>query len=129
MQHIFDAAPPGPVVIIGADIPGITRGLLAQAFRRLGRQDAVLGPARDGGYWLIGLRRRPRVLRPFAGVRWSSAHARADTLSNLEGRAVGLVATLGDVDDARDLAANRASIGRRVLPACPEAADEAQSTR
>jgi rSAM/selenodomain-associated transferase 1 len=116
MQRIFDCTPPGPVLIVGTDVPGITPAHIAQAFRRLGRHDAVFGPATDGGYWLVGLKRRPRVLRPFAGVRWSSQHALADTLANLEGCAVAFVATLSDVDDARGFAASAECFGRRVLP-------------
>ncbi|MGH6660397.1 MAG: DUF2064 domain-containing protein, partial [Rhodospirillales bacterium] len=65
----------------------------------LGRADAVFGPAADGGYWLVGLRRRPRRLRLFEGVRWSSEHALADTLANLGGRPHVLLETLEDVDD------------------------------
>jgi ribosomal protein L22 len=87
-----------------------------KAFALLGRYDAVFGPARDGGYWLVGLKRRPRVLRPFAGVRWSSAHTLADTLANLGGRRTALVATLSDVDDARGFVQTAAHLGRRVLP-------------
>ena len=86
-------------MIVGTDVPGIRPAHIAEAFRLLGRHDAVFGPATDGGYWLVGLRRRPRVLRPFANVRWSSPHALADTLANLEGRTVAFVATLSDVDE------------------------------
>jgi glycosyltransferase A (GT-A) superfamily protein (DUF2064 family) len=103
MQRLMDCAPPGPVVIIGTDIPDIARAHIAAAFRLLGRHDAVLGPAEDGGYWLVGLRRCPRILRPFGGVRWSSAHALGDTLGNLRGRSVALLPTLRDVDTAADL--------------------------
>ena len=121
MQRIFNCLPPGPVLIVGTDVPGIAPGHIAKAFHLLGRHDAVLGPATDGGYWLVGLRRRPRVLRPFAAVRWSSAHALADTLANLGGHTVAFVATLGDVDDGGGFAASAAYFGRRVspLPALP----------
>ena len=101
MQHIFDWKPPGPVVIVGTDVPAIRPAHIAEAFRLLGRHDAVFGPATDGGYWLVGLRRRPRVSCPFANVRWSSPHALSDTLTNLECRTVAFVATLSDVDGAR----------------------------
>jgi uncharacterized protein len=107
------------VVIVGTDVPRIAPADIARAFRRLGRDDAVFGPAEDGGYWLVGLMRRPRVLRPFADVRWSSPHALADTLANLDDRSVAFVATLADVDDARGLAANAAWFGRRVPPRIP----------
>lgn len=116
MQRVFDRAPIGPVLIVGTDVPGVTPAHIAQAFARLGSADAVFGPATDGGYWLVGLRRRPRVLRPFAGVRWSGPHALADTLANLAGRGVALAATLGDVDDAASYRAGAACAGRRVLP-------------
>jgi rSAM/selenodomain-associated transferase 1 len=103
MQRLCDRALPGPLVIIGTDIPDIEPAHIAAAFRLLGRHDAVLGPAQDGGYWLIGMRRRPRILRPFGGVRWSSAQALGDTLANLRGRSVAMVATLRDVDTFADL--------------------------
>ena len=103
MGRLLLTLPRGPVVIVGADIPGIARADVAAAFRALGSKDWVFGPAPDGGYWLIGARRRPRVELPFAGVRWSSEHALADTLANLEGRAVALLRPLTDVDEAADL--------------------------
>lgn len=116
LQRIMDELPPGPVVVIGSDVPQIEARHVAEAFRRLAGCDAVIGPSPDGGYWLIGLRRRPRRRRIFGGVRWSSAHARADTMSNLEGAAVRLLPVLGDVDEAADLAAHRSRLGRRILP-------------
>jgi len=114
MQRIMERMPPGPVVIVGTDVPGIEPAHIAEAFRRLGRHDAVFGPATDGGYWLVGLKRRPRLLHPFANVRWSSRHAHADTLANLAGRSVAFVMTLADVDDADDLRSNSACFGRRI---------------
>ncbi len=91
--------PPGPVVIIGSDIPDIAASDIAAAFRALGSKSAVFGPARDGGYWLVGLRRRPRFIDPFANVRWSSEHALADTLANLADKEVAMLRTLSDIDD------------------------------
>jgi rSAM/selenodomain-associated transferase 1 len=97
--------PPGPVVIVGADVPDVRPRHVARAFDLLGRHDAVLGPAEDGGYWLVGLRRRPAVRPPFEGVRWGGPHARADTVANLErrGMSVGFLETLSDVDTGADL--------------------------
>jgi uncharacterized protein len=116
MQRIMDRSAPGPVVIIGTDIPGLCAAHIRRAFHLLGGHDAVVGPATDGGYWLIGARRRPRVLRMFAQVRWSSRHALADTLKNLSDGSAAHVATLADIDSAEDMAANRRVIGRRILP-------------
>jgi uncharacterized protein len=76
----------------------------------------VLGPAHDGGYWLIGLRRSPRVLAPFAGVRWSGPHALADTLANLNGKRVLLAPTLRDVDTSEAYRDERVSAERLISP-------------
>jgi hypothetical protein len=93
--------PPGPVAIVGSDIPAIRPHHVAQAFAALGRHDFVFGPARDGGYWLIGARRRPR-LPPglLAGVRWSTGFALADSLATLPpGASAAMLEVLEDVDD------------------------------
>jgi len=104
MGRIFRKFPPGPVVIIGADIPGITAGHIARAFKALGDHDAVLGPAPDGGYWLIGLKRGRAVPKTlFADVRWSSPTTMADTLRGLSLGRVALIDTLHDIDTAQDL--------------------------
>ncbi|MGR3802757.1 TIGR04282 family arsenosugar biosynthesis glycosyltransferase [Marinibacterium profundimaris] len=96
-------AAPGPVCLVGADIPGITRAHVARAFRALRSNDMVFGPAPDGGYWLIGRSARPLPPGLFAGVRWSTEHALADTLRTLPDRRVALVDTLADVDEGSDL--------------------------
>ncbi|WP_425093059.1 TIGR04282 family arsenosugar biosynthesis glycosyltransferase [Tropicimonas sp. S265A] len=104
MGRVFRSLPPGPVVIIGADIPDIAPPHIAEAFNALGQADAVLGPAPDGGYWLVGLARRQAVpARLFDGVRWSTAHARLDTEASMFGLRIARVATLRDVDTAADL--------------------------
>jgi len=122
MQRLFAHLPPGPVVIVGSDIPAIRPAHIAAAFKLLGGADAVLGAARDGGYWLVGLKRSPRLLSPFAGVRWSSAYALADTVANLDGKRVAFAAMLSDVDAAEDYRRERASAAR-LIPArtagCP----------
>ena len=103
---------PGPVVIIGSDIPDITPGHIARAFRALGDHDAAFGPGADGGYWLVGLRRRPRAPDPFTAVRWSTEHALSDTLANLDGGTrVAMLEILEDIDDGQALVRWRA--GRR----------------
>lgn len=104
MARVFATLPPGPAVIVGSDIPALTPAHIAAAFGALGRAEAVFGPATDGGYWLVGLRRRPRVPRGlFQSVRWSSADALADTLAGLpRAMSLSLLETLSDVDDAAD---------------------------
>ncbi|MEP5762446.1 MAG: TIGR04282 family arsenosugar biosynthesis glycosyltransferase [Litoreibacter sp.] len=94
----------GPVCIIGADIPDIGRSEIARAFAALGGADAVFGPAPDGGYWLVGLKRTAAVPSGiFADVRWSSEHALADTEASLKGLRIAHVDVLRDVDTVRDL--------------------------
>ncbi|WP_339762165.1 TIGR04282 family arsenosugar biosynthesis glycosyltransferase [uncultured Sulfitobacter sp.] len=104
MARMLRGAPAGPVCVIGADIPGINRAEIAKAFHALGGHDAVFGPAPDGGYWLIGLK-RARAVPPglFDGVRWSSEHALADTIATLPDHRIAQVATLQDVDTIDDL--------------------------
>ena len=100
--------PPGPVVVIGSDIPEIQARHIKNAFVALEKKQVVLGPAADGGYWLVGLRRRPCPpgrLRPalFGQVRWSTAHALEDTLAGLDRRySVAHIDRLQDVDDQAD---------------------------
>jgi uncharacterized protein len=104
MARMLRGAPAGPVCVIGADIPGITRTEIAKAFQALGGHDAVFGPAPDGGYWLIGLK-RARAVPPglFDGVRWSSEYALADTIATLPDHRIAKIATLQDVDTIDDL--------------------------
>lgn len=104
MAHLLALPQKGPVVIIGGDIPGVRRHHIADAFAKLGRNRAVFGPATDGGYWLVGLKRTtppPRGI--FRGVRWSTEHALADTLATMPGYSPAFAATLQDVDTATDL--------------------------
>ena len=103
MGRLLLTLPRGPVVIIGSDVPGIMPADIAAAFAALGDKDWVFGPAPDGGFWVIGARRRPRIVLPFQDVRWSSEHALDATLKNLKGAGVSLLRSLADVDEAKDL--------------------------
>ena len=104
MRSALAFCPPGPVVLIGADIPAVEARHIAEAFRLLGKYDIVFGPAADGGFWLVGARRVPRLPPLFGTVRWSGPHALADVLANLPRRvSVGFAARLDDVDDAAAL--------------------------
>lgn len=117
MQKVVEELSPGPVVIIGSDIPGITPRLVAGAFRELGRADIVLGPAPDGGYWLIGFKRSPRIPKVLENVRWSHPETLNDTLRNTAGLRVRQIESLEDVDEPTDMTAFAGSTGRLILPA------------
>lgn len=113
MQHPMHVLPPGPVCVIGTDIPAIEVAHLRRAFFLLGSQDVVFGPAEDGGFWLVGQRRRSRLPAPYSGVRWSRPSTLADVLANIAGVRVGFTARLADVDSPDDLAGSHLLIGRR----------------
>jgi rSAM/selenodomain-associated transferase 1 len=104
MARLLKTPPPGPVIVVGGDIPGITPAVIAEAFRTLGAHDAVFGPATDGGYWLVGLKRAkapPASL--FKDVRWSTRAALHDSMATLPTHRIALVATLQDIDTVEDL--------------------------
>lgn len=104
MGRLLRSLPPGPAVVIGADVPGITRKRLARAFHALGTHDAVFGPAPDGGYWLIGLKRtHPVPTTLFQGVRWSTEHALSDTKATLGNLTIAEIDKLQDIDTIADL--------------------------
>ena len=90
------------VVIIGSDCPAIAVDDIEKASAALGTADVVLGPARDGGYWLIGLRQPQPSL--FKQITWSTDSVLKETLrrardSQLQ---VKLLRELADVDNQRD---------------------------
>lgn len=101
-----------PSALIGMDTPQVTGALLARCLAQLASADAVLGPAVDGGWWLLGLRDPTR-----ASVLASVPTSRADTAARTRAALVGAglrVATapvLRDVDTADD--------ARRVAAQCP----------
>ncbi len=96
------------VVIIGADCPKITPQVLCQAFDRLASCDLVLGPAADGGYYLIGLRRPApaELARLFSGIAWGSDRVLNQTLCRAANLSLSVfrLEMLSDVDRPEDLA-------------------------
>jgi len=96
-------APPGPVIFMGTDAPDIEKRHIQAAIHGLKRHDAVVGPASDGGFWLLGLRRGFVAAHPFDDVRWSSAHTLGDVVANLgAGAGILRLETLIDLDEAED---------------------------
>ena len=93
----------GGIIVIGTDCPALTPGHLRQAATALAEQDAVVIPAEDGGYVLLGLRQANAAV--FAGVAWSTPQVMAQTRARLA--AAGLrhaeFSPLFDVDRSSDL--------------------------
>ena len=90
------------VVVVGSDCPDILKEDVLSAFSALRAHDLCVGPALDGGYWLIGLSKPAGRL--FEGIRWSSSFTLRDTLAAAakENFSVSLLRTLSDVDEAAD---------------------------
>lgn len=97
------AAGMNQVVLIGIDCPDLNAQLMAEAFHALREYDLVLGPALDGGYYLIGLRRL--IPQLFTGIRWSTAEVLPQTLKIAQSLelAVAKLPWLSDVDCPEDL--------------------------
>ena len=97
------------IVIIGTDIPGITTAILKQAFESLHHQELVVGPARDGGYYLIGIHHGcwPKAKAMlFNKLPWGTDSVLSQTLAAAEKIGLNplLLETLDDVDRPEDLA-------------------------
>ncbi|MCC6748729.1 MAG: TIGR04282 family arsenosugar biosynthesis glycosyltransferase [Deltaproteobacteria bacterium] len=90
-------------VLVGCDLPGLSAELLRQAVAALSSHDLVLGPAHDGGYYLVGLRNRAPTL--FHDIPWGGPTVLERTLERARAAslAVALLAPLADVDRPEDL--------------------------
>ena len=95
-------------IVVGGDIPGLNRNIIVRAFQLLGQADVVIGPATDGGYYLIGLKSRAAEL--FQGIPWGTAEVFPETLrvAGDLGLTVGTMLAMADVDTADDLARMKA---------------------
>ncbi|HEX8674827.1 MAG TPA: TIGR04282 family arsenosugar biosynthesis glycosyltransferase [Longimicrobium sp.] len=100
------------VVIIGSDLPELSAALLRRAFDALESHPAVIGPARDGGYYLLGMRTMIEGL--FDGIPWSTTEVLARTLDRFRAAGIkpALLDTLSDADEVDDLPAGWAEWAR-----------------
>jgi hypothetical protein len=93
-------------IIIGSDCPFVGPQTIVDAAQRLLRHDLVLGPAEDGGYYLIGMKAEVNALALLgSGIRWSTQHALADTVANAQGLGLTMdqLPPFYDIDTAADL--------------------------
>lgn len=97
------------VLIVGTDCPGLSAVILEQAYAALATHDIVVGPAEDGGYYLLGMKALYEDI--FVGKSWSTDSVLTHTLADADrlGLTVAQLPTLRDVDDATDLAAWRST--------------------
>lgn len=117
-------------VVVGTNYPELDADILSAAFDALRTHDCVIGPARDGGYYLIGLRRLCRQI--FEGIAWGSAQVSEQTQRQAvaAGLTVHRLALLADVDEPRDLAVweqHRRPAISVIIPAINEAQTIAQT--
>ena len=113
MRRAFEAAfqeKAAAAVIVGSDIPGISAEIIQQAFEALHENDLALGPAQDGGYYLMGIRRTlaaQTYSRLFDGINWGSDNVLSQTLQIANGLELRLtlLECLADVDRPADLPA------------------------
>lgn len=91
------------VIIIGSDCPGLTPAHIHHAFESLERYDAVVGPAQDGGYYLLGLNGLYREI--FENKAWSTSSVFTDTMNSIDQLKLSckVMELLTDVDLEEDL--------------------------
>jgi len=90
-----------PVLLLGADVPDVTAAHLTGAAALLATHKLVIGPAEDGGYWLLGLARPMPEL--FEGIAWGTETVFAETLARAP-VPPALLPRLADLDRPQDLA-------------------------
>ena len=108
VEKNFSRKFPNPILLIGTDLPSISHCDLIQAIHILNHKDMVLGPANDGGYWLIGLSGKllnPLCTWPFSGINWGTDQVLQKTirLAILNQINFQLLQTKNDLDNISDL--------------------------
>ena len=93
----------GKAIIIGCDCPQLTTQIINHAFEQLDNCDVIIGPAEDGGYYLLGMKKLHEQL--FANIEWSTNKVLTETIKrcNENKLSYNLLPTLNDVDEENDL--------------------------
>lgn len=102
-ERLIDAGRDGPHIFFGADTPDLSVEIVCAAMAALAAHDIVIGPAEDGGYYLIGMKEaRPELMRDMA---WSTEQVFPETLRRCKamGLSVALMPVLADCDQPDDL--------------------------
>lgn len=89
------------IVLIGSDLYDLNPSLINEAFKKLIQNEVVIGPSKDGGYYLLGLKKGyPKIFR---NKKWGTSSVREDTLKDLENINVHSLALMNDIDVVEDL--------------------------
>ena len=96
------------IIFIGTDVPDLCKNDIISALSYLTKNEIVIGPAEDGGYWLIGFSKNilcPVISWPFAGIKWGSSLVLKETLrkAKIEGVRYELIRKKSDIDTLSDL--------------------------
>lgn len=92
------------VVIVGSDLFDLKPQHITQAFKALEQNDAVIGPAKDGGYYLLGM--TSLIRKVFDNKTWSSDTVLSDTIKDLQNHKIEMLEMLNDIDNFEDLKAH-----------------------
>lgn len=100
-NHVFSSGYE-KAVLVGADIPDLSVSIIQKAFDLLSGKDIVYGPAKDGGYYLVGMKKLTREI--FEKVPWSSDQTLKNSIEQAKkyGHAVAFTETLSDIDTIED---------------------------
>ncbi len=89
------------VLLIGSDLPDISSSIIQEGFKSLQKNDIVFGPAEDGGYYLVGMKKMHSII--FENKPWSTKELLNITLNELSDKKIHLLKTLNDIDEYKDL--------------------------
>ncbi len=93
------------IVIVGSDLYDLNSNHIEEAFHKLNNHDVVIGPAEDGGYYLLGMKKLHSKV--FLNKNWGTNTVRKDTLQDLKNESVFLLETLNDIDTYEDIKDNK----------------------
>lgn len=93
------------IVIIGTDLYELETGNIQEAFRALDKNEYVIGPAKDGGYYLLGM--KCLNSKVFRNKEWSTSGVLSETLKDLEGSRIKFLPTQNDIDVLDDIKAHQ----------------------
>src|SRR5690606_18695000 len=89
------------VLIVGSDLMDLTAQLIEEAYSELDSNDVVIGPAMDGGYYLLGMKKLYPQL--FENKNWGISSVAEDTFNDLKGEDLSILKKLNDIDTFEDL--------------------------
>jgi len=91
------------IVLIGSDTPHISNEIINETFEQLQYNDIVIGPSKDGGYYLIAFNKKIFLDEVFKNIPWSTSEVLKQTLQKLHAKKVHLLTELNDIDILDDL--------------------------